>query len=290
VTSFPCTWQDLQKNGKWSPPTSNGGKFICISENCSLPSVDLSSMTYEALNPLPATATTDRCQATFECKTAGTYGLQLVVSDGCQIATSNTQVICRCSTRPVITVLAQTVVRRCDANKQLTFPEKQIDASIDTSDLPRLAACPVAPTPAPSPAVAPVERCCPTPPACPACPICPNARTRGCPACPAAAVARPQAGSIVLPTDEESSRSMLSKKYRPTAEGQARMALAKNRKALLNVASSSQSITAATIMSAQMPIVGLFVMSVLVNFVLFTKIRARRAQRKARSVLSPTAV
>lgn len=84
--------------------------------------------------------------------------------------------------------------------------------------------------------------------------------------------------------------SLRLQKYQPTAEGQARMGLAKNRKALLNVASSSQSMTAATLLTAQMPMFGLFAMSLLVNLVLVAAIRARRAKRNSRSVLSSNAV
>lgn len=280
VSSFPCNRAELVAQGLWKDPTSNNGQFTCNQVGCSLP--DSQDVTVGT----PAEpGTTNRCRANFQCRTAGTYGLQLIVRDGCQVAFSTTTVVCRCSSRPVITILAQTVVKTC-ANQKLAFPEKEINPTIDVTDLPRLPACPVPPTPAPTPAPSPVEKCCPAPPACPTCPRCPAARSRGCPACPLGA--RP--GGVEPATEEESSRSMLSKKYQPTAEGQARMGLAKNRKALLNVASSSQSMTAATLLTAQMPMFGLFAMSLLVNLLLVAAIRARRAKRNSRSVLSSNAV
>lgn len=269
VTKFPCNKQQMVLDQRWKAPfielKDNVGTKECAEEGCEMTLI-------QGTAPV-------KCDAHFECRSPGTYTLELTVTDGCQISKKQTSVICRCAVRATITLSDQIVVRSCDttgAAQQFLFAERTIVPAIDTSTLPRLDSCPAGGAAAPTPAAAPAERCCPAHPPCPQCPRCPNERQGGCPACPSAGL-----GSI--PRDAVFRRAGTAK-FRPTPEGLARLA-AKGGRSLLSTGDSTD-LTMTTVMGLQIPMVGVLVASLLVNFILLNKIRSRRASRKSCSLAS----
>jgi len=176
VLKFPCNYQ---ANQFFTNPLG------CSGEGCNL-------------------ETSASCGATFRCRSAGTYTLQLTMSDGCSTTSDTVPVVCKCANQISADVMAPQVVvlKTCDgASKTRMFPVMDILGSY--TQVPQragaaLPACPTAPPPSAATAapVAPVAtgQCCPAPAACPACTQCPQ-----CAQCPYVAPAPGQAPSPLLP-------------------------------------------------------------------------------------------
>jgi len=166
VLKFPCNYQS---NQFFTNPLG------CSGEGCNL-------------------ETSASCGATFRCRSAGTYTLQLTMSDGCSTTSDTVPVVCKCANQISADVMSPQVVvlKTCDgASKTRMFPTMDILGSY--TQIPQragaaLPACPAAPAPAAATAapVAPVAtgQCCPAPAACPACTQCPQ-----CAQCPFVPVA-----------------------------------------------------------------------------------------------------
>jgi hypothetical protein len=150
VLKFPCNYQS---NQFFTNPLG------CSGEGCNL-------------------ETSASCGATFRCRSAGTYTLQLTMSDGCSTTSDTVPVVCKCANQISADVMSPQVVvlKTCDgASKTRMFPTMDILGSY--TQIPQragaaLPACPAAPAPAAATAapVAPVAtgQCCPAPAACPA--------------------------------------------------------------------------------------------------------------------------